>query len=81
MKRIEFNPPSGIVPEGTKSGGEFDLVCTFRVKPNGDVCLVMMGDEKMPGYAETGGDKGKPSYSDEHEAMMGSGGGDVQSAY
>ncbi len=80
-RKIEFDAPPGIVPEGTKSGDEFDLVCTFRVKPDGDVCLVMMGDEKMPGYTTKGGDKGKPSYSDEHEAMMGSGGGDVQSGY
>ncbi len=80
MKRIEFNPPAGVVPEGVTAGEEFDLVSTFRVKDNGDVCLVMMGDVKMPGYSETK-DKGKPSYSDEHQAMMGTGGGDVQSGY
>jgi len=79
MKRVEFTPPSGVVPEGTKSGEEFDLVCTFRVKPDGDVCLVMMGDTKMPGYAER--EKGKPSYKSEHDEMMGAGGGQTQTGY
>jgi|KBSSwiStaDraftv2_1062776.scaffolds.fasta_scaffold310264_2 hypothetical protein len=81
MKRVEFKPPAGVVPEGTKAGEEWDAVCTFRVKPNGDVCLVMLGDEKMPGYTEKGGDKGRASYKDEHEAMLGSGGGETQTGY
>lgn len=88
MKRIEFTPPANVVPEGTKAGEEFDLVCSFRVKPDGDVCLIQMGDEKLPGYSDKAGN-GKPSYKDEHEAMMGgdsgtamgSGGGAVQTAY
>ncbi len=81
MKRVEFEAPPGTVPEGTKSGEEFDLVCTFRVSKSGQVCLIQMGDEKMPGYAEKGRDKGKPSYSDEHTAMMGNGGGETQTGY
>lgn len=80
MKRIEFHAPPGVVPEGTKSGEEFDLVCTFRVKSSGEVCLVQMGDEKMPGYSERES-KGKPSYADEHEAMLGAGGGETQTGY
>lgn len=79
-RKIEFHAPPGVVPEGTKSGEEFDLVCTFRVKSSGEVCLVQMGDEKMPGYSDKA-DKGKPSYADEHEAMLGAGGGETQTGY
>ncbi len=75
MKRIEFTPPAGVVPEGTKAGEEFDLVSTFRVKPDGDVCLIQMGDEKMPGYSDKDKPAGKPSYADEHAAMTATGGG------
>lgn len=81
MKRIEFNPPQGVVPEGTKAGEEFDAVCSFRVKNDGSVCLIQMGDEKMPGYSDKDKSKGKPSYADEHQEMMGSGGGPVQTGY
>lgn len=81
MKRIEFTPPAGVVPEGTKAGEEFDLVSTFRVKPDGNICLVMIGDTKLPGYSDNDKSKGKPSYADEHEAMMGSGGGETQTGY
>jgi len=88
MKLVEFTPPDGVVPEGTKSGEEFDLVSTFRVRPNGDICLVQIGDTKMPGYSDKDQPKGKPSYKDEHDAMMdagnapmGAGGGQVQTGY
>ena len=81
MNRIEFKPPAGVVPEGTKAGEEFDLVSTFRVKSNGDVCLVQIGDTKLPGYSDKDQPKGKPSYADEHEAMMGAGGGQTQTGY
>lgn len=50
MKRIEFKPPSGLVPEGAEEGAEFEEVSTFRVKKNGDVCLVAIGEHQMPGY-------------------------------
>ena len=80
MKRVEFTAPAGTVPEGVKAGEEFDLVCTFRVTSGGQVCVIQMGDEKMPGYSDKP-DKGKPSYGDEHEAMMGNGGGDTQTGY
>lgn len=80
-RKIEFHAPAGVVPEGTKAGDEFDAVCTFRVKSDGSVCLVMMGDEKLPGYSDKA-DKSRASYKDEHDEMMkGSGGGDVQTGY
>ena len=71
-RRIEFTPPQGAIPEGVKDGEDFDLVCTFRVKGS-QVCLVMIGDTKMPGYGDKERDKGKPSYADEHKAMMSAG--------
>lgn len=51
MKRIEFKPPPGLsVPEGMGAGDTFDLLSTYRIKPNGDICLVAIGDVQMPGY-------------------------------
>lgn len=79
-RRIEFEAPPGVVPEGSKSGDEFDAVCTFRVKSDGTVCLVQIADEKMPGYSDKA-DKGRASYADEHKAMLGTGGGETQTGY
>lgn len=50
MKLIEFKPPPGLVPEGAEEGTEFEEVATFRVKQNGHICLVMVGEHQMPGY-------------------------------
>lgn len=80
MKRIEFTPPAGVVPEGTKAGEDFDLVSTFRVKNDGQICLVQVGDVKLPGYSDKA-DKGRASYADEHKAMLGTGGGETQTGY
>lgn len=67
-QRVEFRAPAGAVPEGTQPGEEFDLVSTFRMKDNGDCCLVMMGDSKMPGYDK--GD-GKPGDYTEYGKAIG----------
>lgn len=48
--KIEFKPPPGLVPEGSEDGTEFEEVATFRVKANGDICLVAIGEHQMPGY-------------------------------
>lgn len=82
MKLIEFKMPKGFtLPEGTQAGNQFDEMATFRVKPNGDLCLVAVGDHKLPGY-KTGeempeaqpmkemGDKAAGRY----QQMMGGGG-------
>lgn len=53
MKRVEFRPPNGVVPEGTQAGEEFDAVTTYRVKGDGMICAVMIGDVKMPGYDDS----------------------------
>lgn len=73
-RKIEFQPPPGIVPEGTTPGEDFDLVCKFRLKDRGTVCLVEAGDVKMPGYRDDDG-KGQSDYSDEAQAMQGMMGG------
>lgn len=67
-QRIEFKPPAGVVPENTGADETFDMVSTYRVKPNGDICLIQIGDVKMPGYDDKEG--GKPSYGDYAQGMM-----------
>lgn len=52
-KRIEFPAPQGLtLPEGLKAGDTFDKLSTFRLKPNGSMCLVKIGDTPMPGYGD-----------------------------
>ncbi len=48
-KLVEFMPPKDWAPPET-TGEEFDQVCTFRKKPDGQICLIMLGDTKMAGY-------------------------------
>jgi hypothetical protein len=70
MKRVEFHPPKGIaLPEGKKAGDRFESMATFQIKGNGTLCLVAIGEQKMPGYE----DKESPGYRDE--------GAEVVSAY
>jgi len=52
MAEVEFKPPKGVVPEDIKKGDTFDLVSTYRLKDNGQICLIQIGDAKMPGYEE-----------------------------
>jgi hypothetical protein len=53
MKKIEFTPPKAFtIPEGTDAGDTFSEMATFRVKSNGDLCLVAIGEDQMPGYDE-----------------------------
>ena len=67
-KKVEFVPPQGFtLPEGTQAGEDFDLVCTFRVKDN-KICLVQLGDTKMPGYDK--GRESRPDYSEYAKPMM-----------
>ena len=61
------------MPEGMTSGEDFDAVCTFRVGMDGTVCLVQMGDAKMPGYNGKR-DESKPGYADYAKGMTASGG-------
>jgi hypothetical protein len=69
-KRIEFQAPPNVIPEGVSTGEDFDMVGTFRVKDNGNtLCLVQLGDTKMPGYDDS--EKGQADYSGEVQAMQG----------
>jgi hypothetical protein len=52
MKKVEFKPPAGVVPEGTQSGSTFEEISTYRVKKNGDICLIAIGEAQMPGYSD-----------------------------
>lgn len=70
MKRVEFTPPKGFgLPEGKEAGDTFESMATFQLKKDGRMCLVAIGDHKMPGYE----DKSDNSYRDE--------GGEVASSY
>ena len=77
MKLIEFKIPEGLtVPEGTQEGGTWDEMGTFRLKPNGMMCLVAIGDHKLAGYPN--GKEPKQEMSDKavsrYNGMMNSGG-------
>lgn len=53
MKRVEFTPPEGFrVPEGTQPTDTFEAMATFQLKKDGRMCLVAVGDHKMPGYKD-----------------------------
>lgn len=65
-KRVEFTPPAE-APE--HDGDEFDLVCTFRAKPDGKVCMTKWGDHPMPGYSDMKKDD-KPGYSSMANNLM-----------
>lgn len=70
MKRVEFMPPKGFqLPEGKLKGERFESMATFQIKANGDLCLVALGESKMPGYE----DKKESGHRDE--------GGEVVAAY
>lgn len=70
-ERVEFPAPEGFsAPE--HEGDEFDLVCTFRTKANGELCLVQLGDHKMEGYSDKEDMKkdDKPGYSSMANNLM-----------
>lgn len=52
--QVEFTPPKGSVPEGVEAGSTFSLVCDFRVKPSGKVCLTKFGEVDMDYDRRTG---------------------------
>lgn len=70
-KRVEFTPPDGFsAPE--HEGEEFDLICTFKVKPDGQICMTKLGDTEMPGYGDKDDQKkdDKPSYAGMANTLM-----------
>lgn len=42
------------------------MVCTFRVKDSGTICLVELGETKMPGYDTS---DSKPTYESYSKPM------------
>ena len=76
MKKVEFTPPDGAVPEGTAKGETFDLVCTFELNEEGKVCLTQMGEHDMPGYGknkEPEGEKYRPGFDDMAQSISAGG--------
>lgn len=74
-ERVEFKPPKGVIPDDVSTGDTFDLVSTYRLKGSGEICLIQIGDTKMPGYDEdeyeeqTNGQNRK-SYADVMSSMQ-----------
>ena len=82
-KTITFTPLPHSVPEGTKAGDYFDLVCSFCLMDDGRVSVDAMGDIKAKDE-----DKQEPKMYREnydnytgmlHNAAMPQGGGDSAS--
>lgn len=75
MAKIKFQPLPNAVPEGTKAGDTFSLVCDFKLEDNGDVCLTKMGDvdAKYESDDRTGNKSYiRPNMDDEVKAMQSS---------
>jgi hypothetical protein len=72
-KPVEFQIPEGYtLPEGAEPGEDFDVVCSIRVKANGTLCLVKLGDVEMPGYKDKDkDDKQRPAYGQARQMMTG----------
>ena len=72
-ERIEFPVPKGFTPPEGSEGGEFDLVCTLKVKPDGKtMCITKLGDMDMPGYDEDEGSEEteRPDYKSMAKGVM-----------
>ena len=69
-KRVEFQIPEGfMLPEGADT--DFDLVCSFRVKPGGTLCLTKLGDVEMPGSTDKEYRSERPQYGQARQMMTG----------
>lgn len=75
-KRVEFTPPKDFSPpDNVEPGKDWDMVCSFRTKPDGKVCLTKIGDADMPGCGskedrdEDGEPKHKPGYGEYVEKL------------
>jgi hypothetical protein len=90
-EKIEFTPPKGFhAPENVEPDKDFDLVCSFRAKEGGKLCMTKLGDTDCPGYGdkkEEGGEERqehKPDYSgyaQELSTSMGEGGAPNPNSY
>lgn len=68
-QKVEFTPPKDFTPPaGSEGGEEFDLVCSFKAKEGGTICMTKLGDAKMPGYDDEG-ESHKPDYKEYAQSM------------
>jgi hypothetical protein len=48
MTYLEFDAPKDfIAPEGISEGESFEEICTLKLKANGKLCLVKLGDAPL----------------------------------
>lgn len=74
---VEFVPPKDFTPpENTSQDKDWDMVCSFRTKPDGRICMTKLGDTDMPGYGSKKDQKHeesketKPDYSEYSQSIM-----------
>lgn len=66
-KYPEFKTPeSYIIPEGIKEGESFEDICSIKLKANGKLCLIKLGDSPL--YADNK-DDGEPEDFGTEEGM------------
>ena len=72
--RVEFAPPKSFnAPDNVEPGKDFDLVCSFQVKPDGKLCMTKLGDLDMPGYGSAKDEEKtehKPDYGEYSKGIM-----------
>ena len=49
---MDFMPPKGLEMPEAEPGEDFEMEATFRMKPDGMMCLTSVGGMPMPGYGE-----------------------------
>ena len=71
MTRIEFKPPKEYhAPEGKGDGDEFEELVKFKIKKDGSLCLVEIGEVPMPGYKDDEGEDKPPDSRGYVQNMM-----------
>lgn len=73
--RVEFQPPKdAALPDGVQPNEDFDVVCSFRIGANSQICMTKFGDADMPGYDKSDTKEykkdDKPGYNDMASGMM-----------
>lgn len=74
-EKVRFKPPKGwMPPDGSEKDGKFDIVDTWKIEEDGQLCLIKLGDHDMK-YEEHEKKENKPDYSEVSKPMMSSLGG------
>jgi len=70
--RVEFKAPPGFQPPQQEDpSADWDMVCSFRTKPDGTLCMTKLGDTPMPGYdGKSEKVESKPDYSNVYKPLM-----------